>query len=188
MAQSYTKQLIRKTFVECLEREPISKISVKEIASLCEINRNTFYYHYQDIYAVLEDVLKLELEKVMREYRETERWEDGFIRSAAFSLQHRNLINHVYHSLQREELERFLFSIAGFVMERYVRRINEEIGAPAEDEALIVFFYQSALTETVLQWIGRGMDEDVAEVINRIGRLFDGNIEISLRRSLSLKA
>ena len=186
MAQSYTKQLIRRKFIECLEKEPISRISVKEIAELCEINRNTFYYYYKDIYAVLEDVLTLELEQVMKDYHETDRWEDGFLRSASFALEHKNLVNHVYHSLQREDLERFLFSIAGLVMERYVADLNKGIGAPKEDEKLIAYFYQSALTETVLQWIGRGMNEDVTQMIIRIGKLFDGNIEISLRRSLDI--
>lgn len=54
------------------------------------------------------------------------------------------------------------------------------------DKDIIAQFYQSALTEMVLNWIGQGMKEDGLEMIIRMGQLFDGNIRASLKRSESL--
>ena len=51
---------------------------------------------------------------------------------------------------------------------------------------LIATFYQCALTEMVIQWISSGMKEDPDAIIRRIGKLFDGNIKLSLQRSEKL--
>ena len=86
----------------------------------------------------------------------------------------------------RETLEKYLYNVAGEVMSRYVERESEGIHASQEDKNIIAQFYQSALTEMVLNWIGQGMKEDGLEMITRIGQLFDGNIRASLKRSENL--
>ena len=50
----YTRMVIRNTFLELLKEKPISKITVKEICERSEINRATFYKHYQDPFDLLE--------------------------------------------------------------------------------------------------------------------------------------
>ncbi len=51
-----TRKLIRATFAEMLsEKREISKISVTELTRRADINRGTFYSHYDDIYSVAED-------------------------------------------------------------------------------------------------------------------------------------
>ena len=44
-----TKELLTDTFWELLEEKAYSKITVNDIVSRCDVNRNTFYYHFQDI-------------------------------------------------------------------------------------------------------------------------------------------
>ena len=51
-----TRKLIRATFAEMLaEKKEIGKISVSELTKRANINRGTFYSHYDDIYSVAED-------------------------------------------------------------------------------------------------------------------------------------
>lgn len=51
-----TKKAIRETFISLLEDKPIQAITVKEITDACDISRGTFYFHYQDVYALLEEL------------------------------------------------------------------------------------------------------------------------------------
>lgn len=51
-----TKQAIRQAFIELLNERPLDKISVKDIAERSTVNRNTFYYYYADIYALVEEI------------------------------------------------------------------------------------------------------------------------------------
>ena len=186
MAQQYTKKIIREEFIKILNERPLNKITVKDIASACEINRNTFYYYYTDIYAILSEIFQTELQIVIDEYNDTLSWEESFIVATKFSLQNKTAIYHVYNSMQKEELEDYLFNVSGNIMSRYVEKVSDGISASSGDKKLIASFYQCALTEMVLRWIASGMKEDPDTIVRRIGQLFDGHIALSLKRSAGL--
>lgn len=186
MAQKYTRNMIRNVFIEMLDERPFDEITVTDLVTRCEINRKTFYYYYQDLYAVLTEIFESELETVLGGVKEHVTWEEGIAQAMQIALRHKRAVYHVYHSMQRESLEKYLYNVAGEVMRRYVERQSEGIHASQGDKDIITQFYQSALTEMVLNWIGQGMKEDGLEMIIRIGQLFDGNIRASLKRSENL--
>ncbi|EPY2278917.1 TetR/AcrR family transcriptional regulator C-terminal domain-containing protein [Clostridium sporogenes] len=186
MAQQYTKKMIREVFIKMLNERPLNKITVKDIATACEINRNTFYYYYTDIYALLSEIFQIELQTVIDEYNDTLSWEESFIVAARFALENKIAIYHVYNSMQREEVVNYIYNVSGNVMIRYVEKVSDGISASLGDRKLIASFYQCALTAMVLRWIAAGMKEDPDTIVRRIGQLFDGNIELSLKRSAGL--
>ena len=186
MAQQYTKKMIREVFIKMLNERPLNKITVKDIATACEINRNTFYYYYTDIYALLSEIFQIELQTVIDEYNDTLSWEESFIVAARFALENKTAIYHVYNSMRREEVVNYIYNVSGNVMIRYVEKVSDGISASLGDRKLIASFYQCALTEMVLHWIATGMKEDPDTIVRRIGYLFDGNIELSLKRSAGL--
>jgi AcrR family transcriptional regulator len=186
LVQQYTKKNIREEFIKILNERPLNKITVKDIASACEINRNTFYYYYTDVYALLSELFQTELQTVTDEYNDTFSWEESFIVATKFALENKIAINHVYNSIQREELEDYIYNVSGHVMNRYVEKLSDGISASSGDKKLISSFYQCALTEMVLRWIASGMKEDPDTIVRRIGQLFDGHIALSLKRSAGL--
>ena len=186
MVQQYTKKNIREEFIKILNERPLNKITVKDIASACEINRNTFYYYYTDVYALLSELFQTELQTVIDEYNDTFSWEESFIVATKVALENKIAINHVYNSIQREELEDYIYNVSGHVMNRYVEKVSDGISASSGDKKLIASFYQCALTEMVLRWIASGMKEDPDTIVRRIGQLFDGHIALSLKRSAGL--
>ena len=186
MAQQYTKKKIREEFIKILNERPLNKITVKDIASACDINRNTFYYYYTDIYAILSEIFQTELQIVIDEYNDTLSWEESCIVATKVALENKIAINHVYNSMQREELEDYIYNVSGHVMNRYVEKVSDGISASSGDKKLISSFYQCALTEMVLRWIASGMKEDPDTIVRRIGQLFDGHIALSLKRSAGL--
>ena len=186
MARQYTKNLIRQVFIKMLNERPLDKVTVTDIAERCEINRNTFYYHYTDIYEILSEIFQTELDKVIDEYNDTLSWEESFLLAAKFALENKKAIYHIYNSIQREELENYIYNVSGNIMVRYVEKESEGLAASSGDKRLIASFYQCALTEMVLRWIAGGMKEDPDTIIRRIGQLFNGNIALSLKRSVEL--
>ena len=50
----YTVGVLKKSFLELLEQKPVNKISVKEVCERAELNRATFYTHFNDCYDLLE--------------------------------------------------------------------------------------------------------------------------------------
>ena len=61
---SATKKAIVASFLQLIGKKPFDKITVRDIVDDCAINRNTFYYYYQDIYAVLEEICQVAIATV----------------------------------------------------------------------------------------------------------------------------
>lgn len=67
-ASNQRKELIASKFKEMLRTKPLSKISVSELTRACGMNRKTFYYHFEDIYALLNWTMEQEIIQVIRGY------------------------------------------------------------------------------------------------------------------------
>lgn len=76
MAQQ-TKNAIRRAFIQLLNERPLDKISIKDIAEKGAVNRNTFYYYYADIYALVEDILQLEIQDFQSKLRRYDSWQEA---------------------------------------------------------------------------------------------------------------
>lgn len=58
-----TKMILKDSLLKLMQEKPISKVSIKEICDLSDMSRSTFYLHYQDQFALLEDIENEVLEK-----------------------------------------------------------------------------------------------------------------------------
>ena len=184
----FTSKAIEESFIRLLNERPLDKITIKDIVDDCGISRNTFYYHFQDITDLLEHILNEDVERVLAQHLDIDSWEEGFILAAKFALENRRLVYHIYNSVSRERVERYLYSIAGEVMRLYVAKITEQVEHrvhkkvfPA-DQKMVVDFYKFALVGLILDWLNTGMKKDPEALIWRIGEIFQGNIEASLTR------
>ena len=67
-----TKRRLREGLLRLLDEKPINEISVKELTDLVDVNRGTFYFHYQDIYDLLrgiEDAFFEQFDRTLSENR-----------------------------------------------------------------------------------------------------------------------
>lgn len=187
MAKNYTRDLIRKEFIELLNKKPLHNVTVTELAKQCNIERKTFYYHYENLPQLIKEIFDEELEKVIEEFNETLSWEEGFILAAKFILDNKKAIKHMYESDYKIDLEKYVFSISGEIMNKYVSLMAEDTDAQEIDIKLIAYFYQCALSSSLIQWVATDMKTDPKLITRRIGELMDGNILLSLKRSEKLE-
>ncbi len=183
MAKKYSKILIREEFIRLLNKKSFNKITITEIVENCELNRNTFYYHYSDLMEVLSEIFEDELAKITSGYYHGETWNDTLVHLTSFASENRRAVYHVYYSFQREELERFLYSFTEAILKKFVDDESEGIVVSDFDKALIVKFYQMALTGMLIEWISDGMKQDIDRVIDRMSLLLDGNIKNILKNT-----
>lgn len=52
----YTQMVLKQSFLELLKEKPVSRITVKEVCALAQLNRATFYAHYSDCFALMESI------------------------------------------------------------------------------------------------------------------------------------
>ncbi|WP_295150706.1 TetR/AcrR family transcriptional regulator [uncultured Peptoniphilus sp.] len=187
MAKNYTKNLIKQEFIKLLNKKSLHNITVTEIAKQCKIERKTFYYHYENLPQLVKEIFDEELEDVIKEFNETLSWEESFISAAKFILENKKVVKHMYESDYKVELEKYIFSISGEIMRKYVRRVAKDTKAQDIDIKLIAYFYQCALSSSLVEWVVTDMQTDPKIVTRRLGELMDGNILESLKRSEKLE-
>ena len=187
MAKNYTKNLIKQEFIKLLNKKSLHNITVTEIAKQCKIERKTFYYHYENLPQLVKEIFDEELEDVIEEFNETLSWEESFISATKFILENKKVVKHMYESDYKVELEKYIFSISGEIMKKYVRRVAKDTKAQEIDIKLIAFFYQCALSSSLIQWVATDMKTDPKLITRRLGKLMDGNILESLKRSEKLE-
>ncbi len=187
MAKNYTKNLIKQEFIKLLNKKSLHNITVTEIAKQCKIERKTFYYHYENLPQLVKEIFDEELEDVIKEFNETLSWEESFISATKFILENKKVVKHMYESDYKVELEKYIFSLSGEIMKKYVERVAKDTNAQEIDIKLIAFFYQCALSSSLIQWVATDMKTDPKLVTRRLGKLMDGNILESLKRSEKLE-
>lgn len=187
MAKNYTKNLIKQEFIKLLNKKSLHNITVTEIAKQCKIERKTFYYHYENLPQLVKEIFDEELEDVIKEFNETLSWEESFISAEKFILDNKKVVKHMYESDYKVELEKYIFSISGEIMRKYVRRVAKDTKAQEIDIKLIAYFYQCALSSSLVEWVATDMKTDPKLVTRRLGELMDGNKLESLKRSEKLE-
>ncbi|SDF72014.1 TetR-like C-terminal domain-containing protein [Marvinbryantia formatexigens] len=178
-----TERAIEKSFIRLLNEVPFDKITVKDIVEDCGINRNTFYYHYEDIFDLLHKVFEKRAAEVLAEGIAQNDWQESFLRCTLYALENRREIYHIYNSVDRCQLERFLYNVAGEIMLSYVRAQAEGMQVSVDDIGTIADFYKCALVGIVLEWLDGGMKQEPEEFIRRVGFLQEGSIARMLARA-----
>ncbi len=104
---SFTKKAIFESFLALASKKPLEKLTVRDIVDHCGINRNTFYYHFQDIYAVFEGICEIGLSFARRDLPTNEMLSDLFFTLTTESAKHRRATENLFASLGRDGIERY---------------------------------------------------------------------------------
>ena len=93
-----TKDAIIEAFWQLLEEKAYNKITVKDIVNRCQINRNTFYYHFHDIPELLEETVKSVTDQIIRTYAPYGSPNDCLEPIVEQLLIHKQAVFHIYRS------------------------------------------------------------------------------------------
>lgn len=185
MAQ-FTRRAIMESFMRLVGKKPLDKITVKDIVEDCEITRNTFYYHFQDIYDLTAEVFRNEFSNIIQRRGSQGNWSDQLWDIALFARENRSAILHIYNSARQAELVRVFERSADEYMLQIVRSYPEAAGVAEEDIRLIAALLRCSIMGVARNWLDKGMREDPSPVMDRAKQLFEGLIPAALCRSAQL--
>lgn len=176
MAQ-YTQKAILQVFQDMLEKMPFDKITVSAIVAGCEISSNTFYYHYQDIYDLLDTWLSIKKEKYIENASSGTRWQDAAKAMLHDIKNHRELVYHLFNSLSRERIERYIFESTDDTFYRLVCRETAGVEIPEQELRNVAEYNSYSFLGFMLKFLWNRMDGDIDAGIEKIGCIFEGNIQ-----------
>ena len=174
---NFTEKAIVETLNELLKTKTIDRITVKDLTEACGISRNTFYYHFHDIYEVLTKDFIERAEVMLKDHEEDESWENLFTEGLSFLYENKTTIDHIYWSVDSDSLDRFLDKV---VYHYTLKVVEEESGEECYSDrtiALAADFYKNALLGAVLGWIENDMKESPEELAHLYNSVFSGTIE-----------
>lgn len=182
-----TKMAIVKAFEELARVKNVDRITVKEITDKCQISRNTFYYHFKDIYDVLEEMLNQRVEQMIEtlelNMQSGNSVQDTRRAGMRYILDNRELFFNLYQSAGVQEVKMYLDKSSSVLGHYLIDRLSEGMNVSERDKELIISFYQYAHAGMMAEWLEKGMKDDLEERMNRMDVLFEGDIVMALERS-----
>lgn len=178
-----TEMAIIDSFWQLLDEKPYNKITVKNIIERCQVNRNTFYYHFQDIPELLERIIKQDADEIIQKHNQFESIVDCITPFVQISLSRKKAILNIYHSVHRDIFLNHLNRMTLDFVDKYINIITKEQPIYPHDKELLIRFYKSTLVGIILDWLDNDMNYDIAESFSRISNLFAGSSEIAFIRA-----
>lgn len=179
-----TELAIKEAFLQLLEEKPLNKITVRDIVERCGINRNSFYYHYQDIPSLVEEIVTDQVDRIAREYPSIDSIETALTAVVDFAEQNRRAVMHIYRSANRDIFELHLWRLCAYVIDASWQALAAGFPVSPEDREIITRFYRAQCFGLVMEWMNDDMkDDDIRGKIHRFCELRSGTLEEMLRRS-----
>lgn len=179
MAQT-TQRALAASLKKLLMTKTLDKITVKDLVQDCQVNRQTFYYHFQDIYALLDWIFTTESAEIIAENKTKSTWQKGFLRVFEYMRENQHLAINVYRSIGREQLEQYLYRVVFDLIYDVVDEQAADLAVSEEDKRFITDFYKYAFVGLVLEWLRTGMKEEPQKMIARLDKLISGDFRRAL--------
>lgn len=177
---NHTKQALSDAFWQLLEEMPYSRITVRGIVDRCQVNRNTFYYHYRDIPALAEATMEAWVEGIVEQHFRFGSPLDCLIPLVEGCAARKKAILHIYRSVQREVFVRHLNRLVDHAVGAYAESVKSALGGEQEALPTLCHFYKCAGMGLVLDWLDQGMGYDMPAFLKQICECLQGSAQSAL--------
>ncbi len=177
MSSLTTKKAIAYTFKDLLKEKAFNKITINDIAEKCDINRQTFYYHFQDIRDLVEWICIEDIDELLSKKDEYETWEEKFLLVFSVMQEEKIFVENIYHSVSVEVLRKNLGRLVYPIIYNEIVEKSKGKNLREEDKKFITDFYKYAFVSIVLEWIDQDMREDPNIIVSKVSNLVTGTID-----------
>ena len=178
MKQQVTKRYIQEAFQTLLLEKPMDRITVRDIVEECGLTRNTFYYHYDDIFDLFEDFLKAQLSQALHTSPQEMAPDEVLLKALGFLLEKPQVARHIFSSKNHAVMLQYLVRVSELLLERHIAL--EGLSCTPEDRELILAVCSHALYGMLGQWLLCRKDASLEADLTRVTRLFEGTIHNAL--------
>lgn len=177
-----TKRALEQSLKNLLLKKPLTKITVGDITDDCGINRMTFYYHFKDIYDLVEWSCLEDAKRALDEKKTYDTWQQGLLQIFKAVQENKPFILNVYRCVHREQVEKYLQPLVDQLL---LNVINEEaagITVRDEDKQFIAQVYSYMFIGLMLDWIKDNMRENPKQIVEKLSKLIKGSVSVALSR------
>ena len=181
MAADRTKYALAAALKKLMAQKPIDKISIHDLTESCGIRRQTFYYHFEDVYDLLRWMFQEEAVALLKQHEGTLLWQEGLLQLFHYIEDNRAVCLCALKSVGREHLKRFFQADIHAVIHCTVEQISQEVGAllgdiSEDDIALMTHVYVVAVAGVVESWLLGEIDRTPEQMVAFADQVFQDHI------------
>lgn len=177
-----TKQAIAESLKHLLLRKPITKITINDITEDCGISRMTFYYHFNDIYDLVEWVCEEDARAALSDNRTLDTWQHGFTALLETVRENKIFILNVYRSVDRMQIEHYLKRVTERLLLVIINEQADGISISDENKRYIANFFTYGFIGIMLEWIHHDMREEPEQIAEITGKIIQGDFRLAIER------
>lgn len=171
-----TKNSIAVSLKKIMNKKSLTKITINDITDECGISRMTFYYHFKDIYDLIEWIFIRNIDKVLDDKKTYETWRYGVLNILNAIEENKHFILGVYNFINREQIEHYLYKIVYNLIISVIEEKCVDIVIEDDQKKFIGDFYKYAFVGVILNWINNGMKEQPIKIVKYLNIILSGNI------------
>lgn len=187
MKQKEMSLATRKEFAAALKKlmavKPINKITVRELVAECGMNRNSFYYHFEDIYALFKWMIEAEAVEVVRQYDLMLDYHEVVNFVLDYVENNQYLLANAYNAVGQAGLKRFLYldfiSCLGNLIDQGAQKQN--IALEEDYRQFLCAFYAEAIAGTLLDYITNPQTRSREKVVFYLERLLRSTLPAAIQ-------
>lgn len=174
------KEVFAETLKKMLEKKRLSNITVKDIVENSGLSRQAFYYHFNDIYDLVEWIFLEEAEDALANNRDIDTWQEGYYQILLRLYNNKALVVNTYRSVSREHLERFMYEVLFDLIYPVVEKQAEGMRVAKEHQRFIAHFYSLAVIAVSIDWVRTDMKETPEKIVAQVAALVKGDFKKAL--------
>ena len=179
---STTKESLGAALKQMLTVKPIDKITVKDLVEICGVNRQTFYYHFDDVYDLLEWVFEEDANRVLPSEVVYEHWRDDVMMFFKYLADNSVFALNIYNSNSRIYMLRYFKRRLQGCIRSFAIIVSEGKNIDRTDFECVVEFYANGIVGLISQWLDLGMQLPKEITQDRFLKLLDNSVENMLAR------
>lgn len=123
-----TKLQLAAALKTLMVQKTMDKITIAELTHLCNIRRQSFYYHFEDIYDLLRWMIDNEAISLLKQQEGALLWKEGLLQLFRYLEENRPVYLCALKSVGREHIRRFFEADIYAIIHRTIERLRENIG------------------------------------------------------------
>ena len=171
-----TKRALAESLKRVLEEKPLDRITIADLTNDCGVNRQTFYYHYHDIYDLIEYIYLTEGGKALAGKSTYSTWQEGIRDIFGAMIANKSFVQKTFYSRSREHLEKILLQSSHTILMQILHELTEDNPLEEGDLLFISRFYEHAFVGIVMDWIRNGMNPEPEIMIEKLDNIVQGNL------------
>ncbi|MHA5221474.1 TetR/AcrR family transcriptional regulator [Dysosmobacter sp. Phy] len=176
-----TKQALEAALKEMMLKKPLDKITIRDLTETCGISRMAFYYHFKDIYDLVEWACAEDAAAALQGKKTCDTWQEGLAQIFEAVLENKPFILNAYRCISHDQMERFLYQLTYGLIRGVVEEKSRDAEISEEDKAFIADFYKYSFVGVMLDWIKQGMSGDYQLIVRKVCTTMQGTVSNSIQ-------